>query len=65
MMRPNRPRTELKISMTRILTNLDMDQNGHGADALVDQNIHGGVSSVSQSSTTAVDADSDTTDEVA
>jgi hypothetical protein len=66
-MRPKRPKTELKISMTRILTNLYLGINTH----VYQQYQQGEVCSqrwvggIGKGSATAVDTDSNTADQVA
>jgi hypothetical protein len=66
MIRPKSPRTELKISMTRILTNLYSKVSIRktwirGGNS----NVQAGVSSISKRSTATVDTDRNTTDQVA
>lgn len=65
MIRPNRPSTELKISMTRILTKLFDIRISCRNDMVVSVNLQGRISSIGQRSTTAVDTNSDTADQVA
>lgn len=67
MIRPKSPRTELKISMTRILTNLYHEVSIHetGGCGGHESHVQAGVSSVSKRSTTAVDTNRDTADKVA
>lgn len=66
MIRPKRPNTELKISMTRILTKLRRSTSvlfiAHG-NRLV-RNIQCRIRSIGQRSAATVDADSNTADEI-
>lgn len=63
-MRPKSPRTELKISMTRILTNLQTESvwefRTRGRS-----DVQAGVSSIGERSTATVDANRNTADQVA
>ena len=64
-MSPNSPRTEEKISMTRILTNLYLRQ--HTLPRLLHKivNIQAWIRSVGQCRTGPVDTDTDSTNEIA
>lgn len=67
-MRPNRPRMELKISMTRILTNLCVASVSSGKLVVHRHgrlDVQRGISRIGQGGTTAVDANGDTADQVA
>lgn len=65
-MRPKRPRTELKISTTRILTNLynSLASMIFQIDSCWER-LQCGIGSIGESRTTTVDSDGNTADEVA
>lgn len=64
MMRPNRPSTELKISMTRILTNLPQVSTPLCFQH-IKHNVQAGISSIRQCRTAAIDAHTDTANQIA
>ena len=66
-MRPKSPRTELKISMTRILTNLYRKVSTHSIRENGEQvsNVQARISSISERSTATVDTNRNTADQVA
>jgi hypothetical protein len=64
MIRPKRPSTELKISMTRILTNLVLLAMPL-AVLVATIDVQCWISSISQRCTTSIDADTDTANQIA
>jgi len=63
---PKRPRTELKISITRILTNLHTGQCPCPSRYTFRKgDVQRGIGSIGKRSTTTIDANGDTTDEIA
>jgi hypothetical protein len=64
-MRPNRPRTELKISMTRILTNLSARKSDVSIQWCQKGPLQRGIGCIGEGRATAIDTDSNTADQVA
>lgn len=65
MINPNSPRTELKISITRIFTKLDVLVSVILVSRARGKLLQGGICCVGQSCAAAIDADGNTTYHVA